>query len=158
MLESIVKSRFLECMPVFLSIGRIRKDLTMKEIWKPISGYENLYNISNLGNVFSIKSNRNIKPIKNYKGYLMVGLCKNKKRKNYLVHRLVAGAFIDNPNNLPEINHKDENPSNNVVFNLEWCTHKYNMNYNNLGKRIKIQKELNELYKQEDTILKVQNL
>ncbi len=158
MLESIVKSRFLECMPVFLSIGRIRKDLTMKEIWKPISGYENLYNISNLGNVFSIKSNRNIKPTKNYKGYLMVGLCKNKKRKNCLVHRLVAGAFIDNPNNLPEINHKDENPSNNVVFNLEWCTHKYNMNYNNLGKRIKIQKELNELYKQEDTILKVQNL
>lgn len=89
---------------------------------------------------------------------MFVQLSKDGKSRNYLVHRLVAGAFIDNPNNLPEINHKDENPLNNVVFNLEWCTHKYNMNYNNLGKRIKIQKELNELYKQEDTILKVQNL
>ena len=73
MLESIENSRFVECMPVFLSIGGIRKDLIIKEIWKPILGYENLYNISNLGNVFSIKSNRNIKPTKNSKGYLMVG-------------------------------------------------------------------------------------
>lgn len=145
-------------MPVFLSIGRIRKDLTMKEIWRPISGYENLYNISNCGNVFSIKNNRKIKPTKNYKGYLMIGLCKNKKRKSCLVHRLVAEAFIDNTNNLPEVNHKDENPSNNAASNLEWCTHKYNMNYNNLGKRAKIQKELNELYKQEDIILEIQSL
>lgn len=145
-------------MSVFLSIGRIRKDLTMKEIWRPISGYENLYNISNCGNVFSIKNNRKIKPTKNYKGYLMIGLCKNKKRKSCLVHRLVAEAFIDNTNNLPEVNHKDENPSNNTVSNLEWCTHKYNMNYNNLGKRAKIKKELNELYKQEDIILEVQSL
>ncbi len=73
MLESIENSRFVECMPVFLSIGGIRKDLIIKEIWKPILGYENLYNISNLGNVFSIKNNRNIKPTKNSKGYLMVG-------------------------------------------------------------------------------------
>ncbi len=129
----------------------------MKEIWKPILGYENLYNISNLGNVFSIKNNRNIKPTKNSKGYLMVGLCKKKKRKSCLVHRLVAKAFIDNPSNLPEINHKDENPSNNAASNLEWCTHKYNMSYNNLGKRVKIQKELNEIYKQEDIILEVQS-
>ncbi len=145
-------------MPVFLSIGRIRKDLIMKEIWKPILGYENLYNISNLGNAFSIKNNRNIKPTKNSKGYLMVGLCKNKKRKSCLVHRLVAKAFIDNPSNLPEINHKDENLSNNAASSLEWCTHKYNMNYNNLSKRAKIKKELNELYKQEDIILEVQSL
>lgn len=130
----------------------------MNEIWKPILGYENLYNISNLGNVFSIQSKRNIKPTKNSKGYLIVGLCKNKKRKSCLVHRLVAEAFIDNPNKFPEINHKDENPLNNTITNLEWCTHKYNMNYNNLGKRAKIQKELNELYKQEDTILEVQSL
>lgn len=129
----------------------------MKEIWKPISGYENLYKISNLGNVISLRNNRFLKHHM-IKGYLFVQLSKDGKSRNYLVHRLVAGAFIDNPNNLPEINHKDENPLNNVVFNLEWCTHKYNMNYNNLGKRIKIQKELNELYKQEDTILKVQNL
>lgn len=107
--------------------------------------------------MFSIKSNRNIKPTKNSKGYLIVGLCKNRKRKSCLVHRLVAEAFIDNPNKLQEINYKDENPLNNIITNLEWCTHKYNMNYNNLGKRAKIQKELKELYKQEDTILEVQS-
>lgn len=130
----------------------------MKEIWKPILGYENLYSISNFGNVFSIQSKRNIKQTKNSKGYLIVGLCKNKKRKSCLIHRLVAEAFIDNPNKLPEINHKDENPLNNTITNLEWCTHKYNMNYNNLGKRAKIKKELNEIYKQEDIILEVQSL
>ena len=130
----------------------------MNEIWKPILGYENLYNISNLGNVFSIQSKRNIKQTKNSKGYLIVGLCKNKKRKSCLIHRLVAEAYIDNPNKLPEINHKDENPLNNTITNLEWCTHKYNMNYNNLDKRAKIKKELNELYKQEDIILEVQSL
>lgn len=130
----------------------------MKEIWKPILGYENLYSISNFGNVFSIQSKRNIKQTKNSKGYLIVGLCKNKKRKSCLIHRLVAEAFIDNPNKLPEINHKNENPLNNTITNLEWCTHKYNMNYNNLGKRAKIKKELNEIYKQEDIILEVQSL
>lgn len=125
----------------------------VKEIWKPILNYENLYNISNLGNVFSIRSQRTIKPTKNSKGYLIVGLCKERKRKNWLVHRLVAESFIDNPKNLPEINYKDENPLNNVMSNLEWCTHKYNMNYNNLDKRAKIQKKLNQLYKQEEVIL-----
>lgn len=127
----------------------------MKEIWKPVTDYENLYNISNLGNVFSIRSQRNIKPTKNSKGYLIVGLCKDKKRKNWLVHRLVAEAFIENPQNYPEINHKDESPLNNKASNLEWCTHKYNMNYNNLGKRAKTKKELNQLYKQEDAMLNI---
>lgn len=157
MLNNALFSSISEHVPVFLIIGRIREDLRMKEIQKPILGYETLYNISNLGNVFSIKSNRNIKPTKNSKGYLIVGLCKNRKRKSCLVHRLVAEAFIDNPNKLQEINYKDENPLNNIITNLEWCTHKYNMNYNNLGKRAKIQKELKELYKQEDTILEVQS-
>ena len=127
----------------------------MKEIWKPVTDYENLYNISNLGNVFSVRSQRNIKPTKNTKGYLIVGLCKDKKRKNWLIHRLVAEAFIENPQNYPEINHKDENPLNNKASNLEWCNHKYNMNYNNLGKRSKIKKELNQLYKQEDAMLNI---
>lgn len=135
-----------------------KRGFKMKEIWKPILGYENLYSISNFGNVFSIQSKRNIKQTKNSKGYLIVGLCKNKKRKSCLIHRLVAEAFIDNPNKLPEINHKNENPLNNTITNLEWCTHKYNMNYNNLGKRAKIKKELNEIYKQEDIILEVQSL
>jgi len=125
----------------------------MKEIWKPVLNYENLYNISNLGNVFSIRNKRNIKLTQNSKGYLIVGLCKERKRKNWLVHRLVAEAFIDNPKNLPEINHKDENPLNNTMSNLEWCTHKYNMNYNNLGKRAKIKKELSQIYKQEGSFL-----
>lgn len=130
----------------------------MNECWKPIIGYENLYKISNLGNVLSLRKNKILKHHMITGGYFIVQLSKNKKSRNWLVHRLVAEAFIDNPNNLPEINHKDENKSNNVASNLEWCTHKYNMNYNNLGKRAKIKKELNELYKQEDIILEVQSL
>lgn len=130
----------------------------MKEYWKPIIGYENLYKISNLGNVLSLRKNSILKHHMITGGYFVVQLSKNGKSRNWLVHRLVAEAFIDNPNRLPEINHKDENPSNNAASNLEWCSHKYNMNYNNLGKRAIIQKELNELYKQKDIILEIQSL
>lgn len=63
------------------------------------------------------------------KGYLRVSICKDGINKHHLVHRLVARAFIENENNLPQVNHKDENPANNCVDNLEWCTAKYNMNY-----------------------------
>lgn len=62
-------------------------------------------------------------------GYLQVDLYKNGKVAKFTVHRLVAMAFIPNPKNLPEINHKDEDKTNNCVENLEWCTHKYNINY-----------------------------
>lgn len=110
----------------------------MKEIWKDIKGYEGFYQISNLGNVRSLQrkapSGKSVKQIirkqsidKN--GYCVVGLNKNKTQKTYKVHRLVAIAFIDNPKNLPEVNHKDEDKTNNNVSNLEWCDAKYNLTY-----------------------------
>ena len=103
----------------------------MKEEYKDIEGYENLYQISSLGNVKSLnkRKGRILKPAKNNKGYLRVGLCKQGKRKMYLVHRLVTSAFIENPNNLPQVNHKDEDKTNNAVENLEFCDAKYNNNY-----------------------------
>lgn len=111
------------------------------ELWKDIEGYEGLYQVSNLGNVKSLEkkivrsSGRNYiakeKILKKDKcrGYLRVSLIKNKKQIHKLVHRLVAEAFIPNPKNYNEINHKDENKLNNCVDNLEWCTRKYNSNY-----------------------------
>ena len=102
-----------------------------KEIWKDKKDYEGHYQVSNCGRVKSIKfgKERILKPKKDKYGYLHVNLYKNSKRKDFLVHRLVAEAFLDNPNNLPLVNHKDENPSNNFSTNLEWCTHEYNINY-----------------------------
>lgn len=76
-----------------------------------------------------MKRNKELKPHKDKFGYLRVHLVKNTKHKSCLVHRLVARAFIPNTNNLPQINHKDENKLNNYVDNLEWCTAKYNCNY-----------------------------
>lgn len=105
----------------------------MQEIWKDIPGYENLYQVSNIGNVRSLhnryKNKEYLKPCINGKGYLLVSLCKNHSQKSINVHRLVAQVFIPNPNNLPCINHKDENKQNNNVDNLEWCTYQYNNTY-----------------------------
>ena len=106
------------------------------EIWRDIEGYEGLYQVSNLGRVRSLNYNRTGK-VQNMKlgtypnGYKMVDLKKNKKRKAHLVHRLVAKAFIPNPNpdQLCEVNHKDEDKANNTVDNLEWCSHIYNQYY-----------------------------
>lgn len=100
------------------------------EVWKDIDGYEG-YQVSNLGRVRSFKNGkvRILKPSSDKCGYLIVNLCKNSSSKSCRVHRLVAQAFIPNPNNLPQVNHKDENPSNNIVSNLEWCDAKYNINY-----------------------------
>ena len=116
----------------------------MKEIWKTILGYEGLYEVSNLGNIRRIKFINNktqINKIKKLKlnktgKYISVILCKNGKVKGHYVHRLVAEAFIPNPNNLPQINHKDENKLNNKVDNLEWCNSFYNMNYGNVKDKI----------------------
>lgn len=105
----------------------------MKEEWKDIEGYEGKYQVSNLGNVKSLKTNRNLyysKSCRN-RNYLRVGLYKNKKRVMFSIHKLVAETFIPNQKNLPQVNHKDENPSNNCVTNLEWCTCKENINYGN---------------------------
>lgn len=104
------------------------------EEWKDIVGYEGLYQVSNKGNVRSLPrrnaKNGILKPIITHDGYLTVGLCKNGKGKIYKIHRLVATAFIDNPNNLPCINHINEfDKFDNSVENLEWCTVAYNNNY-----------------------------
>ena len=91
-----------------------------------------LYQVSNLGRVKSLGNSKTrkekiLKP-EIRTGYYSVNLCKSGKRKKHRVHRLVAQAFIENPKNLPVINHIDENKLNNCVENLEWCTHEYNMN------------------------------
>lgn len=103
----------------------------MEEIWKTIDNFEN-YEVSNLGNI----RNKETKELKNmpinYYGYRMVCLNSHKM----LVHRVVAMMFIPNPNNYPQINHKDENKENNCVDNLEWCSPKYNSNYGNQSKKI----------------------
>ena len=105
----------------------------MEEIWKDIEGYPN-YMVSNMGRVKSLNYHRTgrekiLKPHKKRDGYLEVCLFKNGKRKYCLVHRLVAEAFIPNPNNLPFINHKSEIKSQNNVENLEYCDALYNNNY-----------------------------
>ena len=105
----------------------------MIEVWKPVKDWENLYEVSNFGNVRSLhyKNPYKMKPVLDNKGYLRVSFVKrnSKKYKRFGVHRLVAEAFILNPDNLPQVNHKDENKQNNCVDNLEWCTGKYNCNY-----------------------------
>ena len=114
----------------------------MDEIWKDIKGYEGLYQVSNLGRVRSLGSDnwhkgRILKPHLDGRGhYLEVGLHKDHKSKTTNIHRLVAEAFIPNPNNLPQVNHKDECKTNNMVDNLEWCDAHYNINYGNAKKRI----------------------
>lgn len=115
--------------------------LLPKQIWKDIPGYEGLYQVSNTGRVRSLNYNRTgkskvRKQNTDKRGYKRVNLCKDGKNKIYSIHRLVALAFIPNPNNYPIINHKDENPSNNAVWNLEWCTQEYNINYGNCRKKM----------------------
>ena len=111
------------------------------EEWKDIAGYEGLYQISNLGRVKSLRNNKMrkekiLKVKKNTTGYLYLSLYKNNVGKNYLLHRLVAEAFLENPNNYPCINHKDENKEKNNVNNLEWCTYLYNSRYGTRTERI----------------------
>lgn len=108
------------------------------EEWKDIKGYEGLYQVSNLGRVKSFKFNRERLLKLRFTGrYYQMILYKNKSCKSYYIHRLVAEMFISNPDNLPFVNHKDENKQNNCVDNLEWCTQKYNINYGtSLKKRI----------------------
>lgn len=110
------------------------------EGWRDIKDYEGLYQVSNLGRIksFGNGKTRKEKILKSRKdgcGYHFVTLYKEGKVKTYKVHRLVAQAFIPNPDNLPQINHIDENKSNNCVDNLEWCDCKYNINYGSRNER-----------------------
>lgn len=121
----------------------------MEEVWKQIKGFEGYYEVSNFGNVRSIDryvyqqgreqlyKGVQISPYKINSGYLCVRLSKGNKKKGYLVHRLVAEAFIQNPQSLPQINHKDENKHNNNIENLEWCTLSYNASYGTLPQKKK---------------------
>ena len=108
----------------------------MEEIWADIEGYENLYAISSKGRCWSYKTNKFLKEDINNDGYLRFSLFKDGKHKRYLAHRLVAKSFVNNPNQYPEINHINENVKDNCVGNLEWCTHKQNINYGSRNKKV----------------------
>ena len=118
----------------------------MVEVWKDVQGFNGVYQVSNYGNMRSISHvqhytdsigrnvTRSVKgkrliPTPIQRGYAGVTLYDNGKKITKCVHTLVATAFIDNPNGLPQVNHKDENKLNNRVDNLEWCTCSYNINY-----------------------------
>ena len=125
----------------------------MSEEWRPIEGYEGLYEVSSYGRVrsldryvktcyeaYKLHKGKILSPAKDKNGYLKVHLCCNGKHNIIRVHRLVCKAFIPNPDNLPEVNHKDEDKTNNSVDNLEWCDHSYNISY---GTRTERQKKTN---------------
>ena len=104
------------------------------EQWKSVEGYEGLYEVSDQGRVRSLGNNKSrkekiLKQQKNKGGYLKVSLCKDGHLKPLFVHRIVAKAFIPNPNNLETVNHKDEVKSNNAATNLEWMTQGDNVIY-----------------------------
>ncbi len=119
----------------------------MKEQWRKVVGYDDYYEVSNLGRVRSIDRtiqytdgrvvHRKSKILsqKIDRGYYSVTVSKNNDKKLLKVHRLVAQAFIPNTDNLPCVNHKDENKENNSVDNLEWCTYEYNVNYGTRNRR-----------------------
>lgn len=122
----------------------------MKEIWKPIGGYEGLYEVSSFGRVRSVdrmiyhsgfekkifRHGKILKPGISKYGYYRVRLSKGDKGTVVSIHRLVGLAFLNNPNNYSQINHKDENKKNNCVNNLEWCDAKYNVNYGTRNQRL----------------------
>ena len=106
------------------------------EIWKDIEGYENLYQVSNMGRIRSVKTGRIRKSVTYSSGYQYVNLSKNNSTKIYLIHRLVAKAFLPNPDNLPQVNHKNEQKDCNMVTNLEWCSKEYNINYGTRNEKV----------------------
>lgn len=128
-----------------------------REQWKPIFGYDGMYEVSNLGRVRSLKygKTRVLKSEKNWSGYLRVRLSKDSKVNNYSVHRLVAQAFVHNDNVFNnEVNHIDEDKTNNRATNLEWCDRQYNNTYNGLRYRRPkpVQDKIRSLYDPELSI------
>jgi hypothetical protein len=116
-----------------------------------IKGYEGKYAITSCGKVWSYKTKKFLSTHKNSKGYKRVYLCKGNGGKLLAIHRLVAMSYIPNPDNLPQINHKDENKENNAVNNLEWCTNKYNSNYGTRNERMAKAKRKVVVEESEDT-------
>lgn len=119
----------------------------MKEEWRAVPGYEGLYEVSNMGRVRSLdrwvkghkgtpyfKPGRLLSIVIDHKGYCVVNL---RTRNRQYVHRLVAVTFLSNPNDLPMVNHKDENRANNKVDNLEWCDNRYNLNYGSVKDKMR---------------------
>ena len=116
--------------PYLIITNSVKENLQMKENWKKIEGFDGKYYISTNGEIYSVPAKRILKTCISNTGYELVCLrSPNGKRKQYTVHRLVALTFLPNPENLPIINHKDENKLNNKVENLEWCTYSYNNTY-----------------------------
>lgn len=127
---------------------KLMEEVQTEEVWKDVLGYDGLYQVSNKGQVKSmyfhsqkgkgnnLKENPKIlTPGVDSYGYNIVSLCNGDTKKTFTVHRLVAETFIPNPDNLPCINHKDEDKQNNCVENLEWCTVEYNNSYGTKGER-----------------------
>ena len=102
---------------------------------RDVKGYEGLYAVTSYGRVWSYRSNKFLKPALSANGYCVVCFFVNHQNKTMYVHRLVAQAFLANPDNLPMINHKDECRTNNYIFNLEWCDAKYNNSYGTCRER-----------------------
>ena len=102
---------------------------------KDIKNYEGLYAVTSCGKIWSYRNNKFMQLGNHHSGYMNVRLFKDGIGKSYSVHRLVAEAYLDNPGNLPCVNHKDENKTNNAVTNLEWCTVSYNTTYGTSRKR-----------------------
>lgn len=123
----------------------------MKEL-RDIPGYEGKYAVTEDGQVWSYQSKKFMKIANGNNGYQQVYLSVNKQHKNMYLHRLVALAWIPNPDNLPEVNHKDENKANCAASNLEWCDRRYNLKYSNLCPRPKRAVYCIELDKEFDSI------
>ena len=121
----------------------------MREEWKDIEGFEGKYMVSNTGKVKSLERTvwdsrgyyktvpeKILKACPDKDGYLFTQLWKDGKGKTCRINRLVAQTFLPNPDNLPEVNHKDEDKQNNYVENLEWCSSSYNINYGSRNKKV----------------------
>jgi hypothetical protein len=104
------------------------------EVWKDVVGYEGRYEVSNTGDIRNSRTGRVLSPGLS-QGYLYVALYRDGSRQNKQINRLVAEAFLDNPNNYPIVNHRNEIKTDNTIDNLEWCTYAYNNTYGEASKR-----------------------
>jgi hypothetical protein len=150
-LSQTYSSSCLASVHIIKAIENAPKADVVEVVRRPIKGYEGYYEVDPFGRVYSVDRVISIddngrtynKPLKgkqmkqamHTKGYKIVSLTKDSKTKTMFVHRLVAEAFVNNPDNLPFVNHKDEDKTNNFADNLEWCTNEYNLNYSTARKR-----------------------